>query len=208
MKRSGILSCPWSASRVLSPAPSARCEPAWSVVSTPPRFTTPKGRAAWPALAFGPAGSPSIPAVVRPKIFEEISVRTTRVGSKRPRTALWIALAPALRLQRGIARSCVHPSPALRGSVIAEVPRATSKEVMHEAHFESVRSGAHCIRSAFDSLRRSHRIQRARFRALRPTLELSFPRVSAPTTSLRCGQRHAPGLPHPASLRLQVFSTS
>jgi len=63
---------------------------------------------------------------------------------------------------------------------------------------------AHCLRRA----PKSSSMQRAHFRALKLTYEPSFPGVPSPTTSLRCGQRPAPGLPHPAPLRLQVFSTS
>jgi hypothetical protein len=43
------------------------------------------------------------------------------------------------------------------------------------------------VRPAFDSLRGVHQTQRARFRALRLTLEPSFPRVSSPATSPDAG---------------------
>jgi len=72
VKRFGILSCPWSASRVLSPAPSARLEPAGSVVCAPPCLTTPRGHAACAALTYAPAGAPSSSAVDLPSTSEEI----------------------------------------------------------------------------------------------------------------------------------------
>jgi hypothetical protein len=150
MKRLGILSCPWSASRVLSPAPSARLEPAGPVVPGAAVPHDPGGSCCLHSAHVRTNGSTfglrrRAPEHPRrdPRSSDELSRSTPRAGLSGP-------LEPAHRLRRGDARPLAHPSPALRVATDLASPDTRSPK---RPGAESLRDRCVLVSSSARSLR-------------------------------------------------------
>jgi hypothetical protein len=172
-------------------------------------IASPKGRVTSATLTSESGGAPSEPAADSSRASEETHGDSTNRIEALLESVLENTRARAPSYKRRCSnrrilepRSSATP-PISRASVpVPRRGRAQNACVSGECSGALLR--AHCLRLA----PKSSSTQLARIRALRLTYEPSFPGVPSPTTSLRCGQRPAPGLPHPAPLRLQVFSTS